>query len=74
MRREVFTREDLIAILSAIALTVAATSRGESPHDAAYRRGVTVTLAAFATALHIAPGQISALLQAAQLPRLQEPR
>ena len=63
MESGVFPREDIAAILAAISLSVAATL-GKSPHDAAYRRGVAVALAAVATALHIAPGEIGGRLQA----------
>jgi hypothetical protein len=53
-RSEVFMREDLEAILRAIALTVAVTSAGaQSPHDAAFRRGFAAAIAAVATATHI---------------------
>lgn len=65
MESGVFPREDIAAILAAVSLSVAATT-GNSPHDAAYRRGVAVALAAMATALHIAPGEIGGRLRAAQ--------
>jgi len=63
MRSTVFTVEDITALLSAIALTATATDDGQtSPHRAAYRRGVAMTLAAVATGLHISPGAIGARL------------
>lgn len=52
IRSEVFLREDLQDILAAITLTVHMTG-GNSPHDAAYRRGFATAIAAIATATHI---------------------
>lgn len=53
-----FMRLDLAAILSAIALTAAATGSGQEPQDAAYRRGFAAAIAAIATATHITPTEI----------------
>ena len=50
-------REDIAALLASIALTAAATG-GNSPHDAAYRRGFAAALAAVATGLRISPGKV----------------
>ncbi len=72
MHSEVFLREDITALLAAIALTAAATG-GNSPHDAAYRRGFAAAIGAVATGLHIAPGAIAARLQPfAELGRLTD--
>ena len=48
----VYSVGDLTAILSAIALTAQMTG-GNSPHDAAFRRGFATAIAAMATATHI---------------------
>lgn len=58
LRSEVFLREDIAALLAAIALT-AAQNPPPGPHAAAYRRGVATTLAAVATALHISPEELT---------------
>jgi hypothetical protein len=60
-KSDVFMRSDVAALLAAIALTAVATG-GNSPHDAAYRRGFAAAVAAVATALHIAPEEISGRL------------
>lgn len=53
LRSEVFMRQDLEAILQALALTAAVSSSGsESPHAAAYRRGFAAAIAAMAVAIH----------------------
>jgi len=62
MRSEVFLRADLAALLGAIALTADVSSSNDSPHAAAYRRGFVAALAAVATGLHIAPGEIGGWL------------
>lgn len=58
LQSEVFMREDLAAILRAIASTAAASNDGASPHDAAFRRGFVVALGAVATAVHITPDEL----------------
>jgi hypothetical protein len=54
----VFLREDIAAILAAIAL-ISNQSDQSGPHAAAYRRGINTTLAALATALHISPAELA---------------
>ena len=58
LHSEVFLREDVAAILSAIALTAA---RNPQPglREAAYRRGFADGLAAVAIALHISPAELT---------------
>ena len=59
LHSEVFMREDLAAILRALAVTAAVASAGaQAPHAAAYRRGFAAALAAIATALHVRPEEL----------------
>ena len=49
---DVFLREDLAAIIGALAMTAQAGERGE------YTRGFMAALAAMAVALHVAPADV----------------
>jgi hypothetical protein len=57
MAHPIVFRDEVEALLSAIMLTAAATG-GNSPHDAAYRRGFAAAIGAVATGLQIPPGAI----------------
>lgn len=53
LQSQVFLREDLEAILCAIVMANA--DRGDSPHDAAHRRGFAQAIVAIAVAIHVEP-------------------
>ena len=60
IRSEVFLRQDLEAILAALAVT-AAQIGGPGPHDLAYRRGFGAALGAMAVAIHSNPAALAEL-------------
>ena len=59
--KHLYADGDLAQILSAITLTAAATG-GNSPHDAAFRRGFAAAIGAVATAVGVSPAAIGARL------------